>query len=29
MLTLHDMDHFTPAKSEAFLDRLEQEFLRF
>ena len=29
MLTLHDMDHFTAAKGEAFLERLEREFLRF
>ncbi|MGO9673078.1 MAG: hypothetical protein ACLPSF_02735 [Methylocella sp.] len=29
MLTLHDMDHFTPAKGEAFLDRLERAFQRF
>jgi NAD(P)H dehydrogenase (quinone) len=29
MLTLHGMDQFTRAKGEAFLERLEQEFLRF
>jgi putative NADPH-quinone reductase len=29
MLTLHDMDHYTEAKGEAFLDRLERAFQRF
>ena len=29
MLTLHDMDHFTLARGQAFLDRLERAFARF
>ncbi|VTZ27262.1 NAD(P)H dehydrogenase (fragment) [Methylocella tundrae] len=29
MLTLHNMDRFTPAKGSVFLDRLEQAFQRF
>lgn len=29
MLTLHDMDRFTKAKGEAFLDRLERKFEEF
>ncbi len=29
MLTLHDMDHFTPANGRRFLDRLERAFERF
>jgi NAD(P)H dehydrogenase (quinone) len=29
MLSLHDMDHFTPARGEAFLGRLEREFRQF
>ena len=29
MLSLHDMDHYTPTRGEAFLDSLEREFQRF
>ncbi len=29
MLTLHDMDRYTPAKGDAFLDRVERSFQRF
>ena len=29
MLTLHDMDHFTPSRGAAFLDRLERAFKLF
>jgi NAD(P)H dehydrogenase (quinone) len=29
MLSLHDMDHYTPTRGEAFLDSLGREFQRF
>jgi hypothetical protein len=29
MLTLYDMDRMTEQRADAFLDRLEQAFLRF
>jgi hypothetical protein len=29
MLTLYDMDRMTETRAGAFLDRLEQAFLRF